>query len=129
MWWLDSASCGRSAATFKPKPVLVKSFTRRTPVAFRILLRSKLWNGGLLTPTQRHLRAKSTEELACELVNLTRRKQKAKARLKLLLKHSAGAFADADFNRMESEATDGIAKATQAITDLKTEMKRRCIRF
>ena len=59
------------------------------------MVRSKLWKGGLLTPTQRHIRAQSTEELACELVNLTRRKQKAKARLKLLLKHSVGLLADA----------------------------------
>ena len=91
------------------------------------MVRTNLWKGGLLTPTQRHIRAKSTQELAYELVNLTRRKQKAKARLKLLLKHSVGLLADADFNRMHSEATDGIAKASRAITDLKTELKRRGI--
>ena len=112
-----------------PKLVLVKSFARRTLASSRVMVRSNLWKGGLLTPTQRHLRAKSTEELACELVNLTRRKQKAKARLKLLLKHSVGALADADFYRIESEATDGIAKVSQAVTDTKMEMKRRGIHF
>ena len=110
-----------------PKLVMVKSFARRTLASSRVMVRTKLWKGGLLTPTQWHLRAKSTEELACELVNLTRRKQKTKARLKLLLKHSVGALADADFYRMESEATDDIATTTQAITDLKTVMKRRGI--
>ena len=90
------------------------------------MVRSRLWKVGLLEPSQPH-RAKSTEELACELVNLTRRKQKAKARLKLLLKHSVGLIADADFNRMHNEVTDEIAKATQAIADVKTELKRRGI--
>ena len=89
------------------------------------MVRSKLWKGGLLTPTQRHLRAKSTEELACELVTLLRRKQKAKQRLMLLLKLSVGLLADVDFNRMQGEATDEIAQATRAITDLKTAIKRR----
>ena len=93
------------------------------------MVRTKLWRGGLLTPTQRHIRAKSTEELAFELVTLTRRKQKAKARLKLLLKHSVGLLADADFKRMQSEATDEVAQATRAITDLKTEIKRRGIKL
>ena len=92
------------------------------------MVRTKLWKAGLLLkPTQPRLRAQSTEELACELVNLTRRKQKAKARLKLLLKHSVGLIADADFNRMHNEVTDEIAKATQAIADVKTELKRRGI--
>ena len=108
-----------------PKLVWVKSFARRTLASSRVMVRCNLWKGGLLTPTQRHLRAKSTEELACELVNLTRRKQKANHRLKLLLKLSVGLLADADFNRMHSEATDGIAKASRAITDLKREIKRR----
>ena len=112
-----------------PKLVLVTSFARRTLASSRVMVRSKRWKCGLLTPTQRHLRAKSTEELACELVNLTRRKQKAKARLKLLLKHSVGLLADADFNRMHSEATDEIAQASRAITDLKTELKRRGIKL
>ena len=112
-----------------PKPVLVTSFARRTLASSRAMVRSKRWKGGLLTPTQRHLRAKPTEELACELVNLTRRKQKAKARLKLLLKHSVGLLADADFNRMHSEATDEIAQASRAITDLKTELKRRGVKL
>ena len=89
------------------------------------MVRSKRWKGGLLTPTQRHFLAKSSEELACELVTLLRRKQKAKQRLKLLLKHSVGLLADADFKRMQSEATDEIAQATRAITDLKTAIKRR----
>ena len=112
-----------------PKLIRVKSFARHTLASSRVMVRSKLWKGGLLTPTQRHIRAKSTEELACELVNLTRRKQKAKARLKLLLKHSVGLLADADFNRMHSEATDEIAQASRAITDLKTELKRRGIKL
>ena len=110
-----------------PKLVMVKSFARRTLASSRVMVRTKLWKGGLLTPTQRHIRAKSTEELACELVNLTRRKQKAKQQLGMLLKLSVGLLADEDFIRMESEATDGIAKATRAITDLKTELTRRGI--
>ena len=93
------------------------------------MARTKLWKGGLLTPTQRHLRAKSTEELACELVTLLRRKQKAKQRLMLLLKLSAGLLADVDFNRMHGEATDEIAQATRAITDMKAELKRRGIQL
>ena len=108
-----------------PKLVLVKSFARRTLASSRVMVRTKLWKGGLLTPTQRHLRAKSTEELACELVTLLRRKQKAKQRLKLLLKLSVGLLADVDFNRMHGEATDEIAQATRAIMDLKTTIKRR----
>ena len=107
-----------------PKLIRVKSFARRTPAICRVMVRRKLWKGGLLKTAQPHLRAKSTEELACELVNLLRRKHKAKQRLKLLLKLSVG-LADADFNRMQSEATDEIAQATRAITDLKTAIKRR----
>ena len=92
------------------------------------MVRSNVWKSGLfLKPAQPHLRAKSTEELACELVNMLTRKQKAKQQLGMLLKLSVGLLADEDFIRMESEATDGIAKATRAITDLKTEMKRRGI--
>ena len=110
-----------------PKLVLVKSFARRTLASSRVMVRSNLWKGGLLTPTQRHLWAKSAEELACELVNLTRRKQKAKARLKLLLKHSVGALADEGFIRMHCEAMGDVAKATEAATNVKTELKRRGI--
>ena len=113
----------------KPKLVLVKSFARRMPVAFRGMARNKTWKSRWVKPSEPHLRAKSTEELACELVNLIRRKQKAKHRLKLLLKHSVGVLAEADFYRMEREATDDIAKVSQAITDIKTEMKRRGIHF
>jgi len=93
------------------------------------MVRSKVWKARLPKPSQPYLQAISTEELACELVNLIRRKQKAKHRLKLLLKHSVGALADADFYRMEREATDDIAKVSQSITDMKTEMKRRGIHF
>ena len=110
-----------------PKLVLVRSCARPMPVAFRLMARSKVWKTSLLKPTQPHLQAKSTEDLACELVNLTRRKLKAKQRLKLLLKHSVGVLADPHFSRMESEATDDIAKASQAITDLKTQMTLRGI--
>ena len=113
--------------TFKPKLVLVKSFARRIPVAVRVMVRSKAWKSRWVKPSQPHLRAKSTEELACELVNLLKRKHEAKQRLKLLLKHSVGALADADFYRMESEAIDGVAKVSQAVTDTKMEMKRRVI--
>ena len=108
-----------------PKLVLVTSFARRTLASSRVMVRSKLWKGGLLTPTQRHLRAQSTEELACELVNLLRRTQKSKQRLKLLLKLSVGLLADVDFNRMHGEATEEIAQTSLAITDLKTEIRRR----
>ncbi len=108
-----------------PKLVLVTSFARRTLVSCRVMVRSKLWKGGLLQTARPHLQAKSTEELACEAVNLLRRKQKAKQRLKLLLKLPVGLLADADFNRMQSEANDEIAQASRAIKDLKTEIKRR----
>ena len=104
---------------------MVKSFARHTLASSRVMVRTNLWKGGLLTPTQWHIRAKSTEELACELVTLLRRKQNAKQRLMLLLKLSAGLLADVDFNRMHGEATDEIAQATRAITDLKTAIKRR----
>ena len=92
------------------------------------MARRKLWKGGLLKTAQPHLRAKSNEDLAGDLVNLVSRMHKAKQRLKLLLKLSVG-LADADFNRMQSEATDEIAQATRAITDLKTELKRRGIKL
>ena len=111
-----------------PKLVLVTSFARRTLASSRVMVRTKQWKCGSLKAAQPHLRAKSTEELACELVNLLRRKHKAKQRLKLVLKLSVG-LADADFNRMQSEATDEIAQATRAITDLKTELKRRGIKL
>ena len=108
---------------------MVKSFARRIPVAFRLMVQSKVWKARLPKPSQPYLQAISTEELACELVNLLKRKHEANQRLKLLLKHSVGALADADFYRMESEATDGIAKVSQAVTDTKMEMKRRGIQF
>ena len=91
------------------------------------MARSKAWTSRWVKPSQPYLQAISTEELACELVNLLKRKHEAKRRLKLLLKQSVGALADADFYRMESEATDGIAKVSQAVTDTKTEMERRGI--
>ena len=90
------------------------------------MVRRKLWKGGLLKTAQPHLRAKSNEDLAGDLVNLVSRMHKAKQRLKLLLKLSVG-LADTDFNRMHGEATDEIPQASRAITDLKTEIKRRCV--
>ena len=45
------------------------------------------------------------------------------------MKHSVCALADADFYRMGSDAIDDIAKVSQAIADMKTEMKRRGIHF
>ena len=91
------------------------------------MARNKAWKSRWVKPSEPHLHPKSTEELACELVNLLKRKNEANQRLKLLLKHSVGALADEDFIRMESEATGCIAKTSRAITDLKTELKRRGI--
>ena len=93
------------------------------------MVRSKTWKSRWVEPSQPHLRAKSTEELACELVNLIRRKQKAKHRLKLLLKLSGCVITDDAFNRMHGEATEEIAQASLAITDMKTEIKRRGIKL
>ena len=94
------------------------------------MVRTKLWKAGLLLkPTQPRLRAESAEDLACEMVKMQRREQKAKARLKLLLKHSVGALADEDFNRMHSEATEEIAQDSLAITGMKAELKRRGIKL
>ena len=90
------------------------------------MVHRKLWKGGWLKTAQPHLRAKSNEDLAGDLVNLVSRMHKAKQRLKLLLKLSVG-IAHADFNRMHSEATAEIAQESQAIMDLKTELKRRGI--
>ena len=109
-----------------PKLVLVKSFTRRTLATSRKNVRNKLWKGGLLKTAQPHLWAKSKEDLACDLVNLVSRMHKAKHRLKLLLKLPVG-LAFEDFNRMQSEAASEISQASRAITDLKTELKRRGI--
>ena len=74
------------------------------------MVRSKVWKAGLFVkPTQPHLRAESTEDLACDMVKLQIRKHKAKQRLKLLLKLPVG-LAYEDFNRMHSEATAEIAQ-------------------
>ena len=111
-----------------PKLVLVTSFARRTPAICRVMVCKKLWRGGLLKTAQPHLRAKSNEDLAGDLVNLVSRMHKAKQRLKLLLKLSVG-IAHADFNRMHSEATAENAQESQATTGMKAELKRRGIKL
>ena len=108
---------------------MVKSFARRIPVAFRLMVQSKVWKARLPKPSQPYLQAISTEELACELVNLIRRKQKAKHRLKLLLKLSGCVITGAAFNRMHGEATDEIAQSNLAIMNLKSEIKRRGVKL
>ena len=90
------------------------------------MVRNRLWEAGLLKPSQQY-RSKSTDDLACELVNLLARKHKAKQRLKFLLKPSMVVIADEDFNRTHSEAMDDIARATQAATNVKSELKKRGI--
>ena len=105
---------------------LVTSCARRTPAICRVMVRRKLWKGGLLKTAQPHLRAKPKEDLACGMVNLVSRKHRAMQRLMLLLKNSFG-IAEADFNRMQSERTSDISRASRAITHLKTELKRRGI--
>ena len=94
------------------------------------MVRSKVWKAGLfLKPTQPHLRGKSAEDLACELVKLQISRHKAKQRLKVLLKLCGCVLEDAAFNRMHGEATEEIAQTSLAITDLKTEIKRRGIKL
>ena len=94
------------------------------------MARSKAWKAGLfLKPTQPHLRGKSTEDLACELVKLRISRHKAKQRLKVLLKLCGCVLEDAAFNRMHGEATEEIAQTSLAITDLKSEIKRRGIKL
>ena len=78
---------------------------------------------------QPQLRAKSAEDLACELVKLQISRHKAKQRLKVLLKLSGCVLTDDAFNRMHGEATDEIAQTSLAITDLKPEIKRRGIKL
>ena len=93
------------------------------------MVQSKVWKARLPKPSQPYLQAISTEELACELVNLIRRKQKAKHRLKLLLKLSGCVITGAAFNRMHGEATDEIAQSNLAIMNLKSEIKRRGVKL
>ena len=93
------------------------------------MVHSKVWKARLPKPSQPYLQAISTEEIACELVNLIRRKQKAKHRLKLLLKLSGCVITDAAFNRMHGEATDEIAQSNLAIMNLKSEIKRRGVKL
>ena len=91
-------------------------------------MRGKVWKSGLLKP-QPQLRAKSAEDLARELVELQISRHKAKQRLKVLLKLSGCVLDDAAFNRMHGEATEEIAQTSLAITDLKTEIKRRGVKL
>ena len=88
----------------------------------------KVWKASLLKPHP-HLRATSTEDLACEMVKLQIRKHKAKQRLKVLLTLSGCVLTDAAFNRMHGEATGDIAQTSLAIKDLKSEIKRRGIKL
>ena len=88
------------------------------------MVRSKVWKSGLLKQ-HTHLWATSTEDLACEMVKLQISRHNAKRRLKVLLKLSGCVLDDAAFNRMHGEATEEIAQTSLAITDLKTEIKRR----
>ena len=92
------------------------------------MVRSRVWKAGLLKPHP-HLRATSTEDLACEMVKLQISKHKAKQRLKVLLKLSGCVLDDAAFNRMHGEATEEIAQTSLAISDLKAEIKRRGIKL
>ena len=62
------------------------------------------------------------------LVKLQISRHKAKQRLKVLLKLSRCVLDDAAFNRMHGEASEEIAQTSLAITDLKTEIKRRGIK-
>ena len=91
-------------------------------------MRGKVWKSGLLKP-QPQLRAKTAEDLVYELVKLQISRHKAKRRLKVLLKLSGCVLDDAAFNRMHGEATEEIAQTSLAITDLKTEIKRRGIKL
>ena len=91
-------------------------------------MRGKVWKSGLLKP-QPQLRAKIAEDLVYELVKLQISRHKAKRRLKVLLKLSGCVLDDAAFNRMHGEATEEIAQTSLAITDLKTEIKRRGIKL
>ena len=92
------------------------------------MVRGKVWKSGLLKPHP-HLRATSTEDLACEMVKLQISRHKAKQRLKVLLKLWVCVLDDTAFNRMHGEATGEIAQTSLAITDLKTEMERRGIKL
>ena len=92
------------------------------------MVRSKVWKAGLLKPHP-HLRGKSTEDLACELVKLQISRHKAKQRLRLLLNLSVCVLTDDAFNRMHDEANEDIAQISFAITDLETEIKRRGIKL
>ena len=90
------------------------------------MVRSKVWKSGLLKQHP-HLWAASTDDLACEMVKRQINRHKAKQRLKVLLKLSGCVLDDAAFNRMHGEATGEITETSLAITDLKSEIKRRGI--
>ena len=92
------------------------------------MVRSEVWKAGLLKQ-QPHLWATSTEDLACEMVKLQIGRHKAKRRLKVLRKLSGCVLDDAAFNRMHGEAADEIARSNLAITDLKSQIKRRGIKL
>ena len=92
------------------------------------MVRSRVWKFGLLKP-QPHLRAKSAEDLACELVKLLIRKHKMGRRQKLLRKLNGAVLTEADFNRLEREASDDVAEALVLIKALKQEMQRRGIKL
>ena len=92
------------------------------------MVRSKVWKAGLLKPHP-HLRGKSTEDLACEMVKLQISRHQAKRRLKVLRKLSGCVLDDAAFNCMHGEATDEIAQSNLAIMDLESEIKRRGIKL
>ena len=63
------------------------------------------------------------------LVKLQISRHKAKQRLNVLLRLSGCVLDDAALNRMHGEATEEIAQTSLAITDLKTEIKRRGIKL
>ena len=92
------------------------------------MVRSRVWKCGLLKPRP-HLRAISAEDLARELVKLLIRKHKMGRRLKLLRKLNGAVLTEADFNRLEREASDDVAEALVLIKALKQEMQRRGIKL
>ena len=63
------------------------------------------------------------------MVKLQINYDKSRQRLNALLKLSGCVLDDAAFNRMHGEATEEIAQTSLAITDLKSEIKRRGIKL
>ena len=92
------------------------------------MVRSRVWKFGLLKP-QPHRQAKSAEDLARELVQLLIRKHKTGRRQQLLWKLNGDVLTEADFNRLEREASDDVAEALVLIKALKQEMQRRGIKL